>query len=181
VFLAVDETVSLRSLAPHDADNFYLLIEQSRDYIQEWLPWLQQIQSPNDSLHFILNEQDELKKKERIILGIFIQETCSGLLGFHQIDQVNKIGYLGYLMGEAYTGRGIVTAALRTLIKYAFEDLSLNRIDMRIASENNASIKVAKRLHFKKEGRLRQAEWLRTHYVDHLVFSMLKSDWKIER
>jgi RimJ/RimL family protein N-acetyltransferase len=55
--------------------------------------------------------------------------------------------------------------------------LNLNRIEVRIAPENQASRAVCIRLRFRHEGILREAEWLGDRFVDLEVYSLLKSDW----
>jgi hypothetical protein len=55
--------------------------------------------------------------------------------------------------------------------------LNLNRIEIRIAPENQASRAVCTRIQFRHEGILREAEWLGDRFVDLEVYSLLKSDW----
>lgn len=60
---------------------------------------------------------------------------------------------------------------------YAFNELKLNRVDIRAAVDNKKSRSIPERLGFVNEGRIRQAEWLYDHYVDHIVYGMLAEDW----
>jgi ribosomal-protein-serine acetyltransferase len=70
-----------------------------------------------------------------------------------------------------------MTGAVRALIQLGFKYLNLNRIEVRIAPENQASRAVCIRLQFRHEGILREAEWLGDRFVDLEVYSLLKSDW----
>jgi ribosomal-protein-serine acetyltransferase len=56
--------------------------------------------------------------------------------------------------------------------------MGLNRIEARVATGNHASQAVCDRAGLKKEGVLREAEWLYDHYVDLTVNSILKSEWE---
>ena len=50
------------------------------------------------------------------------------MVGYHGIDWENGSTSLGYWLGEGFQGQGIVTAACRTLVDHAFEELNLNRV-----------------------------------------------------
>ena len=58
-----------------------------------------------------------------------------------------------------------MTTAAKTLISAGFRQLELNRIQATVATENYPSQAVCDRLGLKKEGILRQAEWVNDHFV----------------
>ena len=86
---------------------------------------------------------------------------------------------LGYWIGEAYQGRGLVTASCRALITHAFDEARLNRVEIRCAVENRKSRAIPARLGFRQEGLLRDAEWLYDHFVDHVVYATLVKEWRV--
>jgi ribosomal-protein-serine acetyltransferase len=75
-------------------------------------------------------------------------------------------------------GKGYMTAAVKALIDEGFQHLELNRIQARVATANYPSQAICDRLGLKKEGVLRQAEWLYDHFVDLTMNSVLRSEWK---
>jgi ribosomal-protein-serine acetyltransferase len=70
-----------------------------------------------------------------------------------------------------------MTASCGCLLDYAFRNLGMNRVEIRCATGNTRSRAIPERLGFKEEGTVRQAEWLYDHYVDHVVYSMLRDEW----
>ena len=44
--------------------------------------------------------------------------------------------------------------------------------------DNHKSRAIPERFGFKKEGMIRQAEWLYDHYVDHIIYGLLAREWK---
>ena len=66
--------------------------------------------------------------------------------------------------------------SVRAVIAYCFKQMDLNRIELRCASENMPSQRMAKRLGFTWEGMLRQAELLDGEFVDHFVYSLLRQE-----
>jgi len=71
-----------------------------------------------------------------------------------------------------------MTKVCEALTEYAFRELELNKVDIRAAEKNLRSRRIPERLNFKQEGTIRSAEWINDHYVDHVVYGMLKNEWK---
>lgn len=63
------------------------------------------------------------------------------------------------------------------MIDYAFNQLKLNRVMIRAATENKKSRSIPERLGFQMEGCNKQSEWLYDHFVDLVIYSILKEDW----
>src|SRR5690625_998295 len=175
--LNVNDEMMLRMLSSRDAEPLYLLVDESREYLKNWLPWLDDMKSKDDALNFIKNTFFTYNNRTGITAGIFIRNELVGVIAYNKLDFHNRIGTIGYWLGEQYQGRGIMTKAVAVLISYGFEELSLNRIEIRVSSDNLPSRRIPARLGFKEEGCLRQAEWLYDHYVDHIVYGLLKSEW----
>ena len=66
-------------------------------------------------------------------------------------------------------------------LDHAFDVMDLNRVELRAASGNTASRRIAERLGFVEEGTARQAQWLYDHFVDLVVYAMLADDWRAAR
>lgn len=173
----VDEQMTLRMLTIRDAKPLFHLIDSSRTYLEEWLPWLNESKTLTDVEISIKNSFQTYANKQELRAGIFIDDTLVGILGFNEFDWRNNIGYVGYWLAEDHQSKGIMTKAVAALIDYGFTELALNRIDIRTALDNKKSAAIPKRLGFKQEGHLRQAEWLYDHYVDHIVYGLLKNEW----
>jgi len=83
--------------------------------------------------------------------------ALAGMIGLHRLGEGS--GELGYWIAPAARGRGVVVEAARAVIDWAFtsDDLGLVRIEWRAVVENPASHRVAQRLGFRYEGRMRSA------------------------
>jgi len=71
-----------------------------------------------------------------------------------------------------------MTDTVKALLQYAFEVLQLHKVEIRAAEGNQKSRAIPERLGFVKEGTIRAAEWLYDHYVDHVVYGLLVSEWQ---
>ncbi|HVF87449.1 MAG TPA: GNAT family protein, partial [Pyrinomonadaceae bacterium] len=88
-----------------------------------------------------------------------------------RIDWTNRVAEMGYSLGAEHQGRGIVTACMRVLIHYTFDELKLNRVELRCAAENLKSRAVAERLGFTREGELRESWLIHGRFVGQIVYA----------
>ena len=95
---------------------------------------------------------------------------------FHFMGQ-NRRAELGYVLGSPYWRHGYMHEALQRLVRYAFEDLDLIRLEADIDPRNEASERTLLRLGFVKEGYMRE-RWIVADVVsDSAVFGLLRREW----
>ncbi|GIN71937.1 ribosomal-protein-serine acetyltransferase [Bacillus sp. J14TS2] len=172
----VDEELYLRIAEEEDVEELFWLTDQSREYLREWLPWIDRIKSKQDSKAFIESSQQGFAEFTSMNLVILYRGKLIGVSGFNEMDTENKTAYIGYWLGKDFQGQGIMNRVVRSLMDYAFHVLQFNRIEIRVAVGNKKSRAIPEKLGFKKEGILREAEWLYDHYVDHIIYGFLASD-----
>ena len=100
-----------------------------------------------------------------------------GTCGYYDWNKTVRRAEIGYDLNPTYWGRGIMTEALHAVLKHGFEEMDLNRIQAIIDSKNTRSMKLVKRLGFKKEGVLRQRSFFNGEFRDDVCFSLLKREW----
>ncbi|TQS76392.1 GNAT family N-acetyltransferase [Ornithinibacillus gellani] len=178
LLLAVDEEISLRLLSGIDAENLFKVTDASREYLREWLPWLDDTVTVEDSRQFIEHALTMYNNRAGFSAGIFYRDQLVGMAGYNSIDWRNGVGYIGYWLGADFQGHGIMTRVASALTDYGFQELKLNRVDIRAAVDNHKSRAIPKRLGYQEEGHIRQAEFLYNHYVDHVIYGMLAEEWE---
>ena len=181
VILHVDDSVELRQIGRDDAVELTELIDRNRPYLKEWLPWLNNSSSLVDTARFIGRSIEQAEDHNGLTLGIVCDGKLAGIIGQHYVDSLNRRTEIGYWIDAEHQGRGIVTRATARLTDYAFREQDCNRVILHCAVGNLKSRAVAERLGFVQEGILREAEWLYDHYVDLVVYSMLKRVWVTRR
>lgn len=85
---------------------------------------------------------------------------------------------LAYVLSRAYWGRGLMTEAVRAVIRFGFERMGLNRIEGRCMSENIASARVMEKAGMSYEATFRQREFTKGAYRDMKVYSVLRREWE---
>jgi ribosomal-protein-alanine N-acetyltransferase len=106
----------------------------------------------------------------------------AGVMNLSQIVRGNlQSAYLGYYAGEHYAGRGYMTEGMRLVLRHAFEDLKLHRIEANIQPGNAASVALVERAGFVKEGYSRRYLKICGRWRDHERWAILAEDWKAGR
>jgi len=169
----INKNIWLRSICMDDASNLFGVIDANRTYLRQWLGWVDKTLAIKDIEVFINSATDRIEP----VCCIVNNEEILGICGFKPINQENHSVEIGYWLLPSATGKGIMTQCVKTLMGHAFEELQINRIILKAATENKRSRAVAERLGFTQEGTLREDEWLNDRYVDHALYSVLKSEW----
>lgn len=175
--LAIADGVSRRLLSAADATELHQLIEANRDYLARWLPWAAS-QTFRDTLDFIRKAHSQMTANDGFQVAITLDSRIIGMAGFPEVDWANRCTRIGYWLAEPYQGRGIATAAAEVLVEHALSVWDLNRVEIHGAEENRRSRAVAERLGFRQEGTLRQAEHVKSGYLDRVIYAMLREDWR---
>jgi ribosomal-protein-serine acetyltransferase len=175
--LRVDDSVVLREISEDDARELTDLIDRNRSYLREWLPWLDSSTGLHDTARFIGRSIEQAEDDNGYTFGIVCNGVLAGVMGQHYLDTLNRRTEIGYWVDASHQGRGIVTRSTARLTDYSFANQDCNRVILHCAIGNAKSRAIAERLGFTQEGILREAEWLYDHYVDLVVYSMLKSQW----
>lgn len=173
----IDDDVVLELLEERHSDELFAVTNANREYLRRWLPWLDGTKGPEDTRAFIRITRKQLLDNNGFQTVIRHRGDLVGVVGHHGVSWSNRSTSLGYWLAEAAQGRGIMTEAVRAYVHHAFDTLKLNRVEVRCAAENLRSRAIPERLAFQREGTIRQAEWLYDHFVDHVVYGMLASDW----
>ncbi len=100
-----------------------------------------------------------------------------GAIGLNILPDVHrKCAEIGYWIGEPFWGRGICSAALQVLTRYAFRELDLVRIQAAVFEWNPASMKVLEKGGYRQEGRLRKAVFKDGQIIDAVLYAILAEE-----
>lgn len=102
-----------------------------------------------------------------------------GGCGFFNLDGKNCCAEFGVMIGDkSCWNQGYGTEAVRMLVQHGFNTLNLHRIYLRVLENNPRAIRAYEKVGFIHEGRQRQAEYKDGRYIDLLVMSVLKDEFK---
>jgi len=101
-----------------------------------------------------------------------------GNVSFNSINYQSRRSVVGIVMGEKRLwDKGYGTDAMRTLVKFGFEELGLDKIELGVHSQNKRAIVCYEKCGFKLEGVERNGDYYNGRYVDGLRMGILKEEW----
>lgn len=108
------------------------------------------------------------------------EDGAVGMIGLKNIDWKNGVadGLGMRIAKKEVRTKGLATDAWMTLMKYAFNELRLNRINGTALAYNQISLHVCKKVGFKIEGTQRKAIYKNGEYIDLILLGCLKSDYE---
>lgn len=105
-------------------------------------------------------------------------EEFIGMIYLTNINYINQTSSIGSLIGpHSFRGKGYIFDARLQLLKYAFNELGLNRISATILEDNKRSIKAVEKFGYVKEGVLRNAVFKNGEFKNLIAFSILKAEF----
>lgn len=128
---------------------------------------------------YIEKSLEQKEKDEKYTFGIFLRGTDT-LIGTIMLSEILRgplqSCYIGYALDKLHNGRGYTTEAVQLLVKYAFEELKLHRIEAGVMPHNLASIRVLEKAGFQKEGIARKSVEINGRWEDHQVLAIINGD-----
>ena len=176
--IVLDDGTVVSQLTLDDTDALFALVDRNRCYLRQWLNLLDTTNTPLDTRHFIEAMTALHAKTRASTCAIRVDGDIVGVISHFFIDWDNRYAHLGYWLSEEWQGRGIMTRACRAFVSHAFRQLDLNRVELSCAAGNLRSQRMLERLGFEQEGTLRQVEWLHDRFLDHRIYSVLRSEWE---
>ena len=175
-----DETILLKRYAMSDVDDLYEAARESIDEVYPFLPWCHPDYTRSESREWIRASVKQWDRGAAYNLAIFDSTDLTFLggcgLGLSGNDRLRA--NLGYWIRTSATGTGIATRAARLLAQYGFKHLSLQRIEILMATHNPASRKVAEKTGAIFEGVLRNRLEIHNLIYDTYSYSLIPADTK---
>ena len=87
-----------------------------------------------------------------------------------------RMGEIYYNLLPEFWGQGFATEAVKTIIKFGFEELRLHRIEAGVTTDNQMSIKVLEKVGMTREGLKRKMLPIRGNWKDNYHYAILEED-----
>jgi ribosomal-protein-serine acetyltransferase len=173
------EGITLRPFREDDAQSVFDVVSRNYEHLRPYMHWAAPDYSMDSAREFIRNSIESFRSGSSMGLAILRAEIFIGTMGLVKIDRTSRRGEIGYWVDKHEEGKGIISRACSRLIEYAFDELQMNRMEIRCSSENLRSSAVPERLGFVKEGVLRQYELRDGRLHDYCIYGLLRSEWPV--
>lgn len=170
----------VRPYRPDDAAPFFAAVDESREHLRPWLPWVERHTSVDDTRDYCTRCAANWTLRTDLTVGIF--DARDGRLlggsGLHRFSWQVRAFEIGYWLRRSAEGQGYASETVRLLTRLAFEGLEARRVAINCDPRNDRSRRVAERLGFVLEGRLRHTMLDSAGQPrDQLVFSLIPDDY----
>jgi len=118
-----------------------------------------------------LNKQ---KKKSAFKFALVIDGGVVGCISLENVNLKHKNAEIAFWLGRKYWGRGIMTRAIKQMVRYGFSNLKLKRIQARTFIANKASARVLEKAGFKWEGELKKVIRKKGRYYDCYLYAKVR-------
>ena len=177
----MDDEIELKLVTLEDAPRIFALMDRGREYLRQWLPWVDATRAVTDTEGFVLRAHDQMRRGEGFHACIEYRGELAGIIGHVYLAPHDRRTELGYWLGESFQGRGIMTRACRRLVDYAFESLDLHRVEIRVDVDNRKSRAIPERLGFVQEALLRESVQDHGGFRDVVMYAKLRREWEAGR
>lgn len=172
--------VLIRPYRADDAPELYAAARESREEVFRWLPWCHPEYSLDEAREWIASRghafSEGLEYSFAIVDG---DDRYLGGCGLNMINPVHQLANLGYWVRSSAMGRGVAPAAIRRAAGFAFERTTLVRLEIVCAVGNVRSQRAAERAGAFREGVLRDRLLLHEQPVDAVMYSIVRSRWRL--
>jgi ribosomal-protein-alanine N-acetyltransferase len=175
--------VTVRLVETGDAATLVQLLRDNRAFLEPWEP-------RRDDTYFTEHQQqrelDQILAKHRQGLAVpYVVQLQGQVVGRVTVADVVRSAFqsahLGYWVDQRHQGRGVATAAVGEVVRRAFTELGLHRLEAATLEHNAASRRVLARNGFVEIGLAPQYLRIAGRWQDHLLHQRLNEQWTTTR
>ncbi len=104
-----------------------------------------------------------------------------GEVGINLLPKAQSKGEIGWSLHPSYQGCGYATEAAQVLLNYGFAYRKLHRITSICDPRNTASFRLMERLGMRREGHLRQSQFMQGAWQDEYIYALLLDEWLFQQ
>jgi [ribosomal protein S5]-alanine N-acetyltransferase len=172
------ERVTLRTPQMTDHADWAALREASRDFLTPWEPTWPADDLTRSAFRRRIRRYAEDLRIDQGYAFLIIRNSDDALVGGLTLANIRRgvaqAGSLGYWMGLPFVRQGYMTAAVHTIIPFAFGTLRLHRLEAACIPTNIGSIRLLENTGFVREGYAREYLCINGVWQDHLLYARMK-------
>ncbi|WP_280405399.1 GNAT family N-acetyltransferase [Nocardia brasiliensis] len=175
--LPLTESARLGPLEPWQAEEFAAHLDRAREHIRPWVSAAFVTDDVDGAQGTLRRYADGQAADGRRLYGIRLHDVLVGGVMFVDFDATAGSCEIGCWLEPAGEGHGLVTAACRALLDWAFGVRGLHRAEWHCRADNKRSSAVAARLGMTLEGVPRAARRYGGTWHDEQIWAILATEW----
>lgn len=175
--------IALRSLKKEDFIHWQEVRQQNHDWLTKWEPLRSPGQKDPAKDRNVFEARCRSRQRESQLgtgwgFGIFIGDCFIGEINLNNVTRgAFQSSHVGYWISEDKAGNSYTPEALVVLMRFAFEELALHRLQISIVPRNLSSRRVMEKLNLRCEGLSEKYLEIGGTWEDHLRFAVTSEEW----
>jgi ribosomal-protein-alanine N-acetyltransferase len=170
--------VVLRTMNEQDYEAWCEVRTRSRDWLLKWEPRSAHASHLAEDRRSFVSRCAIRERERQLGTGFFVDGRFVGEITLSSIQRGPlQSAYIGYWIGEAMAGQGLMPEAVVTMLQYAFESLRLHRIEINIIPRNAPSRRVVEKLGLRFEGIAERYLEIDGAWEDHARYAITAEEW----
>lgn len=168
---------TVRPYVESDWSELLAAVTESSQRLIPWMPWCHPGYSEQEARAWIRTTIDGHATQTMFDFAVFdAQGRFSGACGINQIRGTDRCANLGYWIRSSACNRGLASVATQLVVRWAFTNTNLHRLEILAAVTNTASQRVALKVNAHFEGKLRGRMMLAGVPTDAYLYSIVRGD-----
>lgn len=176
--------IVLRPLVSDDFPQWREVRRANREWLTKWEP--KRVASSPDVVEdrSAFSMRCHSRERERQLgsgygFGVFVGGSFAGEVNLNSIQRGPfQNAYVGYWIDERQAGNGYTPEAVVAVMRYAFEELDLHRLQISIVPRNKSSRRVVEKIGVRAEGIAERYLEINGTWEDHIRFAMTAEEWE---
>lgn len=110
-----------------------------------------------------------IKKESNIVIGD---------VGLHFIGEFNEQVEIGITLSKKEHKKGYARESLASVLDFLFNNLTKHRVIGSVDKDNESSIRLLKKLGFRREAHFKKSIFINGYWVDDVIYGILREEWQ---
>lgn len=173
------ELVRLSAIDAEDASKAFSIWDRDSEFRRLLDSGVAYLPSQKEMKKWIEKDLDEQSNDQHwFAIRKLDDDALLGDIGLYIVNWTARDAFIGIAIGDrAFWGKGFGTDAMKVIVRYAFNEVNLNRVTLGVFEYNPRAIRAYEKAGFRLEGRERKALNKEGKRWDMLFMGILKSEW----
>ncbi len=172
----------VRRFRENEGEAMYNLVAENTSRIYDFFPeTLESVTNKDTGEGFVRRKIAEWLLQTEYAFGVWEHKNAK-LIGFVRIFNINwgvPAAELAFFIDKNFEGKGIMTEVVQAAIRFTFDELNIEKLRLKTATDNYATQRLARKCGFRREGDLR-SEFRRPsgELIDVMLFGYTKAEFE---
>jgi ribosomal-protein-alanine N-acetyltransferase len=175
--------VMLRPLAPNDFAAWREVRVRNESWLVPWEPLRSEALPDPTRDRVAFEARCSARDRERSSdhaypFGVFVDQRFAGEINLNNVTRgALQSATIGYWIDEAQAGKSYIAEAVVVVMKFAFDELQLHRLEICIVPRNTNSRRVVEKLRLRNEGIAERYLEINGTWEDHVRYAITTEEW----